>query len=173
MSGGNRSHSMSGVILQVNVSRGGVPKRAVAEARVDTLGIEGDEHAHPQIHGGPRQALLIITSEGIDELAAAGFPLYAGALGENLTTRGIDRRDFRIGQRWRAGGVIFEFTKVRGPCETLTVYGPGIQKAIYDSTIKAGDPSSPRWGLSGFYAAVVEPGIIRAGDPIALIDQAV
>ena len=35
-----------------------------------------------------------------------------------------------------------------------------------------GDPLSPRWGLSGFYASVVRTGTIRAGDPIVLLDQA-
>jgi MOSC domain-containing protein YiiM len=164
---------VAGVVLQLNVSPGGVPKRAVGEANVNVLGIEGDLHAHPQIHGGPRQALLIITSEGIAELIAQGFPLFYGALGENLTTEGVDRREFRLGQRWRAGDVIFEFTKPRGPCETLNIYGPGLHQAIYDREVKAGNPASPRWGLSGLYAAVVSPGTIRAGDPLVLLDQAV
>ena len=48
-----------------------------------------------------------------------------------------------------------------------------LEDAIYDSQVKAGDPSSPRWGLSGFYARVVEPGLIRQNDIIALADQAV
>ena len=38
------------------------------------------------------------------------------------------------------------------------MYGPGLQAAIYDSLIRAGEPSSPKWGLSGFYASVVQPG---------------
>ena len=36
-----------------------------------------------------------------------------------------------------------------------------------------GDTSSPRWALGGFYASVVQPGIIRPGDPISLLDQVV
>jgi MOSC domain-containing protein YiiM len=163
---------MSATILQVNVSPGGVPKRPVAEGVVTPLGLAGDLHAHPQIHGGPRQALLLITAEGIDELKELGFPLYYGALGENLTTRGLDRRTLRAGQRYRAGEAVIELTKVRAPCETLNVYGPAIQKAVYDREIKAGDVTSPRWGLSGFYASVVQPGVIRPGDPVVLLDQA-
>src|ERR1017187_7674494 len=120
---------MNGSILQINVSRGGVPKRAIPEGDVTPLGIAGDLHAHPEIHGGPRQALLLITSEGIDELTDLGFPVFYGALGENLTTRGLDRRSMRIGQQWRVGQVVIELTKPRGPCETLNVYGSGIQKA--------------------------------------------
>lgn len=135
------------------------------------LGIVGDDQAHPQIHGGPVQALLIVTAEGIDELIAQGFPLFAGALGENLTTRGLDRRAMRIGQRYRTPYLIFELTKMREPCQQLLVYGAGIQKAVYDSQIQAGDASSPRWGLGGFYASVIQPGTVRTGDPITLFEE--
>jgi MOSC domain-containing protein YiiM len=107
--------------------------------------------------------------EGLDELIALGFPLYPGAVGENLTARGVDRRAMRIGQRYRAGASVIELTKIRVPCSTLNVYGSGIQAAMYDAQAQSGDPSSPTWGLSGFYAAVVEPGLVRAGDPIVLL----
>ncbi len=60
---------------------------------------------------------------------------------------------------------------MRAPCEQLNVYGPGIQIAVYDAQVKAGDPQSPRWGLGGFYAAVVQTGPMRPGDPISLLDQ--
>jgi MOSC domain-containing protein YiiM len=165
---------MTGSVLQINMSKGGVPKLPLAEAQVTPLGLEGDLHTHPDIHGGPRQALLLIAAEGIEELTRAGFALYPGALGENITTQGLDRRTWRLGQRWSIGPeVIVELTKIRGPCKTIHVYNPGIQTAIYDAAVKAGDPSSPRWGLSGFYARVVRPGAIRRGDAIALLDQAV
>jgi MOSC domain-containing protein YiiM len=164
---------VSASIVQINISRGGVPKRAISSGDVTALGIAGDECAHPGIHGGPQQALLLITSEGIEELTAVGFPLYNGALGENLTTRGLDRRSLRIGQRYRIGAIIIELTKVRAPCDQLNVYGPGIQRAVYDAQVHAGDPHTPLWGLSGFYASVIQPGPIRPGDPIALLGQPV
>lgn len=163
---------MTGSVLHIHMSKGGVPKLPIAEATVTTLGIEGDLHTHPEIHGGPRQALLLITAEGIEELTRAGFTLYPGALGENITTQGLDRRAWRLGQRWSIGPeLIVEFTKIRVPCKTIHVYSPEIQTAIYDAAVKAGDPSSPRWGLSGFYARVIRPGAIRGGDAITLLDQ--
>ena len=164
---------MTGSVLQINISPGGVPKRPIFEAEVTPAGIRGDSWAHPDIHGGPRQALLLITSEGIAELIAQGYPLYPGALGENLTTQGLDRRQMRAGQRFRAGEVFLEITKLRGPCSTLDVYGPGIQRALYDAQVKAGDPSSARWGLGGFYAQVLKAGVIRPHDIITLVDQVV
>jgi MOSC domain-containing protein YiiM len=161
-----------GCVQQINISRGGVPKLPIQQAVVTALGIEGDGHAHPEIHGGPKKALLWICGEAIEELKDLGYPLYAGALGENLTSRGVDRRGLRIGQRWRAGGVVMELTKVRAPCRTIQVYGPDIGQAVYDQSVQSGDWSSPRWGLSGFYAAVVQPGPIRPGDSLVLLEDA-
>jgi MOSC domain-containing protein YiiM len=161
---------MTGAVIQVSVSGGGIPKRAIEEGLIAPLGIEGDRQAHPEIHGGPRQALLIISAEGIDDLVTLGFPLFYGALGENITTHGLDRRFWRIGQRWRLGTAIIEFTKLRRPCKTLSVYGPGIQKALYDTRVKADDALSPRWCLGGMYAAVVETGTVRPGDSMSLIE---
>jgi len=160
----------SGVILQVNVSRGGIPKRPVLHGDVGLDGVAGDSWDHPNIHGGTKQAILLVTAEGIEELKALGFHLYPGALGENFTTQGLDRRALRIGQRFRAGEAIIQLTKLRSPCATLDVHGRGIQKAMMDARAAARDPTSPRWGLSGFYASVVQPGIVRAGDTIALVE---
>ena len=164
---------MRGSIIQINISPGGLPKRHIPEAAVTAQGILGDHWAHPDIHGGPNQALLLITSEGIEELMAEGYSLFPGALGENLTTAGLDRHRMRVGQRYRAGGIFLELTKLRGPCTTLDVYGPSIKQAIYDLQVKSGDPSTPRWGLSGFYARVLKVGTLRPRDIIELIDQVV
>ena len=164
---------MRGSIVQINISPGGVPKRPIAEAEVTPEGIRGDSWAHPQIHGGPNQAVLLITSEGIGQLIAQGYPVFPGALGENLTTVGLDRRQMRIGQRFRIGDVLLEITKMRGPCTTLDVYGPSIKQAVYDAKVNASDASTPRWGLAGFYARVVRGGIIHPKDIIELVDQVV
>jgi MOSC domain-containing protein YiiM len=85
-------------------------------------------------------------------------------------------RRMRFGQRYRVGQAMIELTKMRGPCRTLDVYnanGLVLQDAIYDKQVREGDVSSPRWGMSGFYASVASPGVIRSGDIIALVDQAV
>jgi MOSC domain-containing protein YiiM len=162
---------MHGSILQVNVSPGGIPKLPISSGEITPLGVHGDSHTHPEIHGGPRKAVLLITSEGIEELKDAGFPLFPGALGENLTTLGLDRRAVRIGQRYRIGSAILEITRLRSPCNTLTPYGEGIQRAVYDAEVKAGNHASPRWGLGGFYASVVQTGTIRPGDTIRLLEE--
>ena len=160
---------MTGTILQVNVSRGGIPKRAIPSGELTAAGVAGDAWRYP-FHGGTRKAILLVTIEGIDQLCLQGFPLFPGALGENLTTRGLDRRALRPGQRLLVGDAAIELTTIRTPCATLDVYGTGIQAATYDARVQKGDPESPFWGLSGFYASVVRPGSVRPGDAIVLPD---
>jgi MOSC domain-containing protein YiiM len=161
---------VTGTLVQVAVSQGGVPKLSTPSATLLANGIVGDAWRYP-FHGGRRKAILLITIEGIESLIAQGFALFPGALGENLTTRGLDRRHLHSGQRLRVGEAAIELTQIRTPCATLDVYGSGIQAAIYDEKVMAGDRTSPRWALSGFYASVLEPGTIRAGDTIALLPR--
>jgi MOSC domain-containing protein YiiM len=160
---------MLGNIIQINTSLGGLPKQAISGGFISLLGLEGDLHAHPAIHGGARKAILLIASEVVDELSARGYPLFYGALGENLTTRGIRMRDLRIGDQLRAGGARLEITHPRGPCSALHVYGESLQQEIYDARVKALDPASPRWGMSGFYARVLSPGYVQTGDILSVV----
>ncbi len=152
---------MTGIIEQVSVSGGGLPKRAVPEARAGAQGLEGDRQRNTKIHGGPRKAVLLISAEDLEQLAREGFPVGAGSLGENLTVRGIDFRALGAGLRFRAGEALLELTKPRQPCAQLEPYNGGragrIQAALTE-----------RHARGGFYAAVLEEGLIRAGDIIAL-----
>jgi MOSC domain-containing protein YiiM len=117
--------------------------------------------------------VLLIAHEAMDALMQRGYPLFYGALGENLTTAGLDHRTLRTGQRYRIGQeAVIELTKPRAPCATLDVYGSALRNEIWDRAMKSGDPSSPRWGISGFYASVVDGGLIVAGAPIVLVDHA-
>jgi MOSC domain-containing protein YiiM len=160
---------MEGIVIQVNASLGGLPKRAISKGFITHLGLEGDRHAHPGIHGGPRKAILIIASEVVDELIARGFPLFYGALGENLTTRGFNIRDVRIGDQVRAGNALVEITLPRGPCTQLDVYGEALKRELSDERVRAHDHTSPRWGMSGFYASVLTPGAVRPDDIISVV----
>jgi MOSC domain-containing protein YiiM len=160
---------VQGTILQINSSAGGLPKRALRAGFISTFGIEGDGHAHPTIHGGSRKAILLIASEIVDGLAASGYPVFYGAMGENLTTRGIDLRALRIGNRLRAGAAVLEITEPRGPCTALDVYGPSLKDEIFDLRVKPLDAMSPRWGMGGLYASVIQPGAVQPGDAIELL----
>jgi MOSC domain-containing protein YiiM len=162
---------MQGAVVQVSISPGGLPKRAIPEGYITPLGIEGDLHAHPAIHGGPMKAILIIAAEVVDALAARGYPLFYGAMGENITTRGIEIRDLRVGDQLRVGGALLEITQPRGPCSALDTYGDTLKLEVYDKRVKERDPASPRWGMSGFYASVIAQGPVQAGDPVVLVSK--
>ena len=106
---------MTGTVVQISVSTGGVPNHAIGFGNVTISGIAGDGWRHPQFHGIPKRAILLITDEGLDEIKAMGFPVYPGALGENLTTRGLDRYSLRLSQRFRCGTATIQLTELRLP----------------------------------------------------------
>ncbi len=155
---------LQGTIIQLNLSSGGLPKRPVAAAYLTPLGFQGDAVAHPSIHGGPRKAVLLVAREAIALLVERGFPLFNGALGENLTTEGLDFREWRAGQRSRIGEAAVELTTPRRPCDELDIYGAALQKEL----------SVPEaLGLAGHYASVVRVGWVRTNDIISLADISV
>jgi MOSC domain-containing protein YiiM len=157
---------MRGMIEAVCVSPGGLPKLPVAEARAGSAGLEGDGHNHPNIHGGPDKALLLVAAESLEQLRAEGFPVAAGSLGENLTTRGLDHRRLAAGMRFRAGGAVIEITKPRRPCAQLEPLNGGRTGAIQQRL--AEEPH-----LAGWYARVLLGGWIRPGDMIVLTEMTV
>ena len=114
----------------------------------------------------------MISAELIDSLIARGFPIFYGALGENLTVSGLDPRMWRAGQRYRLGDAAkIELTVLRVPCSNLDVYGEAIKREIFDAQCKAGDIASAHWAHGGFYARVIRPGLISAGAPVILISD--
>jgi MOSC domain-containing protein YiiM len=161
---------MTGILKLINRSPGGLPKRAVhGPVMLSEISVEGDRWRNPVIHGGPKKAVLMASAEFIDELAARGFPVFYGAIGENLTVSGLDPHMWRPGQRYRLGKeAVIELTTLRTPCLNLDVYGPAIKSELYDAQCKAGNIASPRWAHGGFYARVIRPGMIQAGDAVIL-----
>jgi len=132
-------------------------------------GVEGDRHRDLRYHGGPNKAVLMVSAETLDALAALRYRVFPGALGENLTVTGLDPGGLRSGQRYRVGeDAIIELTTLRVPCGNLDVYGASIKGELYDRRCKAGDATSPHWAQGGFHARVVRPGLIVAGAAVRL-----
>jgi MOSC domain-containing protein YiiM len=161
---------VQGVLQQINRSNGGLPKLAIPHTvMLNPDGVEADRHRDLKHHGGPAKAVLIMAAELIDSLAARGFPVFYGALGENLTVSGIDRHMWRAGQRYRIGpDATIELTTLRVPCTNLHIYTPGIKAELYDAQCKAGNVASPHWADGGFYGRVVHAGLIFPGAPVIL-----
>jgi MOSC domain-containing protein YiiM len=81
---------MTGVILQISLSNGGVPKRAIDRGIVWEEGLQGDRQADLRAHGGPARAVCLYSFEVIERLRAEGHPIGPGATGENVTVGALD-----------------------------------------------------------------------------------
>jgi MOSC domain-containing protein YiiM len=155
---------MTGSIVQVSISRGGVPKVAVPEGEVGPLGIAGDGHADRVNHGGPERAVCLFAIEVIEALQAEGHPIAAGSAGENITTRGIDWEQVLPGTRLRLGReAVIEVTRYTTPCKTN-------QRWFADGDfMRMSQTLHPGW--SRVYARVLSGGTVRPGDPVELVTQ--
>ena len=150
-----------GWIHQINVSRGGVPKFPVASAIVNADGLVGDGHDDEQNHGGPQRAVCLFTLEEIERLAAEGNPMYPGAVGENITLRGIPLELLTPGARVALGvETLLEITSYAIPCKTIAgAFSTGDFTRISPKTHP---------GESRAYARVMRGGEIHEGDEVFL-----
>ncbi|MER5826699.1 MOSC domain-containing protein [Streptomyces mirabilis] len=130
---------------------------------VGASGLAGDAVCDLRHHGGNDQAVYAVAREDLDDWGRElGRPLASGAFGENLTTQGLDVSGARIGERWRVGSeVVLEVTCGRIPCRTFQGH-LGEQRWVKRFTQK---------GAPGAYLRVIEPGDIRAGDPIEVVHR--
>ncbi len=171
-----------GKLHQINIGSGGVPKQRVCVAEVTVERVLGDDWnwSHEKIqpngklgkHGGKTQAVCLYSLECLEKLKASGLEVFPGALGENFTTEGIDYHSVRIQDIYRVGPEVqICITKIRSPCLTIVkAYGQDILSAMCDERVKQCDYSSPKWGMTGFYAEVLQPGFVREGDNIVKIN---
>ena len=154
-----------GRVVQVNVSRGGVPKLAVEQAWVGRLGLDGDAHREHTVHGGPHRAVCLFGIEAIERLQAEGHPVEPGSVGENLTTVGIEWSTLPVGTRARVGErLLLEVASSTTPCATQR---PNFRDGRFSRINIALHPSDSR-----MYARVLEEGYVRPGDSIALLPPA-
>lgn len=146
---------MKATLAQLNVSKGGVPKRPVESARVTRFGVEGDAQRNLKYHGGPNRAVCLYSEELYAELRGEGIDVNNGDFGENFTTCGMDLNALEKGDCLRVGDCLIEITDVRVPCSTLKKWSAKLPKAIV--------------GRSGWVAKVVEEAVVRPGDVIEVV----
>ena len=154
---------MSARIVQLNISRGGVPKTAVAVARVTARGLDGDGHRDQEHHGGPDRAVCLYALEAVRGLQVEGHDVGPGTLGENVTVEGLDWETVAPGARLLLGdGVLLEVTRYTTPCTT-------IMRAFRDGEYsRVSHKRHPGW--SRVYARVLRGGVLRPGDAVRVLD---
>lgn len=136
------------------------------------LGVQGDAHAgatvkhRSRVARDPSQTNLrqvhLLHAELFEELMAAGFAVWPGELGENLTTRGVDLLALPTGTRLHLGAsAVIELTGLRNPCSQLDRFQPGLMAAVLG---RAADGRLVR--KAGVMAVVRAGGEVRPGDAI-------
>lgn len=153
---------MTARVVRIGVApRGGVPKPEVPSAEVTRDGIAGNAVAHPKIHGGPDRAVCLWSEECILALQSEGHPVAPGAAGENLTIAGIDWAAVRPGLVLAIGDrVRLEVTTPAAPCKQIAAAFAGGDSSRIDQR------RHPGW--SRWYARVLAPGTIQAGDAVRM-----
>ena len=136
------------------------------------LGVADDAHVGTTVQHRSRVAqdptqpnlrqVHLIHAELFDELRAAGFDVDPGAMGENITTRGIDLLGLPCGARLVIGEhAVLEITGLRNPCAQLDALQPGLMAAVLGRDAHGGLVRK-----AGVMSIVVAGGTVRAGDPI-------
>ncbi|AXT84527.1 MOSC domain-containing protein [Aeromicrobium sp. A1-2] len=146
-----------------HLRRTAIDKRPVEGAvHVHPFGVGPDEIADLQHHGGPDQAVYAYAREDLTAWEQiTGVELPAGRFGENLTTQGIDLNEARVGDRWRVGEALLEISGVRIPCSVFQGF------VDQEQWVKR----FTQHGRPGPYLRVIEPGGVRSGDPIEVVEQ--
>lgn len=138
-------------------------------------GVEGDAHAGATVqhlsrvqrdpHAPNLRQVHLIHAELFDEVAAKGHAVDPGALGENITTSGIDLLELPRGTRLRLGDdAMVEVTGLRNPCVQINRYSPGLMKELVHI-----DDAGETVRLAGVMSVVVVGGIVRPGDRIDVV----
>ena len=153
----------------------GFSKASVAAIRLDAgLGVRGDAHRGRTVKHRSRVArdpsrpnlrqVHLIHAELFAELAAAGFTVRPGELGENVTTAGLDLLGLGAGTRLRLGTeAIVEITGLRNPCAQIEDFCPGLLAQLLGR-----GPDGRLVRKAGVMAVVLAGGRVRAGDAIAV-----
>jgi MOSC domain-containing protein YiiM len=138
-------------------------------------GVLGDAHCgvtvkhQSRVAKDPSQPNLrqvhLIHAELLDELAARGFDVKPGELGENILTRRIDLLRLSEGSALHiSSGARLQVTGLRNPCVQINGHSLRLMEALLD---RAKDGTLIRKG--GIMAIVLTSGIVKAGDRVTCV----
>jgi len=142
---------------------------------LEGLGVEGDAHRGETVQHLSRIArdpttpnlrqVHLIHVELHEELRHRGFQIDPGAMGENVTTRGVDLLNLPTGTRLHLGDeAVVEITGLRNPCGQLNGLQEGLLQACLDR-----DPEGNLIRKAGVMSTVIRGGEVKPGDPIQVV----
>ncbi len=167
---------MNGVVAAVCRS----PTHSLTKPMTDSirllagLGVEGDAHQGATVKHLSRifkfgnapnlRQVHLMHAELFDELREAGFKVWAGLMGENVTTRGVDLLALPTGARLHLGPeAVVEVTGLRNPCRQLNKLQSGLMAATL-----ARDVAGNLIRKAGVMGIVLKGGDVSEGDAIAV-----
>jgi hypothetical protein len=138
------------------------------------LGVDGDAHCgatvkhRSRVAQDPSQPNLrqvhLVHAELFDELAAKGFSVTPGLLGENITTAGLDLLALPHGTELSIGpSAVIRLTGLRNPCAQLDQLQSGLMAALLD---RGADGAIVR--KAGVMGVVTAGGEVDAGSRIVV-----
>ena len=139
---------------------------------IEGHGVEGDAHCGVTVKHRSRVAkdpfspnlrqVHLMHDELFDELRAKGFDVMPGAMGENITTHGIDLLCLPEGTELHVGDqAIIKLTGLRNPCAQIDKFKRGLMAAVLGKT---SDGKLIR--KSGVMGIVLSGGVIATGHAI-------
>jgi hypothetical protein len=141
---------------------------------IEGIGVEGDAHSGTTVQHlsrvarDPSQANLrqvhLIHRELFDEVAANGYSVAPGDMGENVTTSGIDLLGLSQGTRLHLGDeAIIEITGLRNPCTQINGLASGLMKQTLGR-----DEEGNIIRKAGVMSIVLAGGVVKPGDSIRI-----
>jgi hypothetical protein len=141
---------------------------------VEGWGVDGDAHAGRTVRHRSRRArgpelpnlrqVHLLHEEVLDDVAARGFRVAPGEMGENVTTRGVPLLALPVGTVLALGpDASVELTGLRNPCRQIDTFAPGLMREMVGR-----DERGDVVRRAGVMAVVRTGGVVRAGDPVAV-----
>ncbi len=167
--------SAPGRVLAVSLS----PKHSFSKQPQPSItliageGVQGDAHRgvtvrhQYYVRRDPSRPNLcqvhLFASEMLDELAAQGFPLLPGEIGENILTHGIDLLALPQQTRLHLGAMaVVEITGLRTPCSQIDAHRPGLQDRVWGKR----DATGTRARRAGVMSIVRQGGAVGPHDTV-------
>jgi len=147
---------------------------ATAITLLEGLGVAGDAHCgvtvkhRSRVARDPTQPNLrqvhLMPAELFDELAAKGYRVLPGQMGENITTRGVPLLALPVGTELHVGAsAVVRLTGLRNPCTQLDKFRRGLMAAVLDH-----GPNGELIRKAGVMSIVIHGGIVRPDDVVGV-----
>jgi MOSC domain-containing protein YiiM len=139
----------------------GIRKSPLAKGLLESAGFRGDASAEPDHHTADKVVHVFADENYALVESRLGVTLPRPTFGENLTATGISEEQVYVGDHFQVGEAVICVTQPTERCRTIgrSLGIPRILRVLHELEV------------CGFYARVVKPGWVAAGDHLLLRDR--